>query len=214
MATEEKADTKCVGEDSDEEKSEFATPWAGAEEAIPVSDVKAEGLPVAEVFPNYDFPEARDAYKNDTLLDAVEVSLHELQVRADPEAVRMRALALRDAVVTNCSMYLRNDVSSGLMEDIDAIRLRDVEKGWTILHHASSIGRVEHVRELLRYADANLPSEQCALDGVGAYCAIVDNEGYRPIDIAFIAQNRDCVDLLRPYCSDDVKCAARLLASN
>lgn len=206
-----KAGAKCVGSDSEDEKFEFAPLWSRAEEAIPVSDIKAEGLPVAEVCPEYDFPEARDAYKNDALLNAVEVSLNELQVRADPEGVRRRALALRDAVITNRQMYLRNDLSSGLMEDIDAIRHRDVERGWTILHHASSIGRVEHVRELLLYAEANLPNEQYDLDGVGAYCAMVDNQGYQPIDLAFIAQNRGCVDLLRPYSRDNVKREGRVL---
>lgn len=125
--------------------------------------------------------------------DAIKVSLEELEVRADPEGVKRRVLALKDAISMGWPLRLRND-PAGRMEDVEALQLRDAESA-TVLHHAASFGRVKAVREILAYP--YVPG------GPRAYCEMRNDAGDRPVDIAVRARHEACIDLLCSYDADD-----------
>mmetsp|Transcript_2104 Transcript_2104/g.5374 ORF Transcript_2104/g.5374 Transcript_2104/m.5374 type:complete len:193 (-) Transcript_2104:188-766(-) len=176
-------------DDKDMDAVAVALPCNEIEEAILVSEAKVEAMPVADV-----------CVAEEDQSDAVKVSLDEMEIRADPDAVRLRALSLRDAIVTNRPLDLRSDATSGLLEDAGAVGQRDSDRGCTVLHHAAMCGRVTHLGDLLRFADVNLPG------GSRRLCDARDDLGNRPIDLAVQAGHADCVDLLeRYYDADDVK---------
>ena len=70
----------------------------------------------------------------------------QLSVRADPSAVRLRALELRDCLARDAPLPLRSDIT-----DVHACALPDNDRGRTLLHHAAALGRTEHVVVLLEY---------------------------------------------------------------
>ncbi|KAJ1454245.1 hypothetical protein M885DRAFT_522054 [Pelagophyceae sp. CCMP2097] len=204
------ADGECKG---DHHAIATAVPWheshdcAEAAEccvahAIDPHDCKAEDVPYAALA-----EEADDSYGGGHGWHGdrpTEVSLEELQPRADGDGVKRRALALRDAIFTGQhSLYLRGDDFSGRLEDVAAIVLGDSEER-SVLHHAAYLGRRGLIVELLRYAETHL-----TLDGnVGgesacrAYCALLDDGRRRAVDLARAGGHLDCVALLQPHSRD------------
>lgn len=125
--------------------------------------------------------------------DAIKVSLEELEIRADPDGVKRRVLALKDAISMGWPLRLRSD-PAGRMEDVEALQLKDAES-CTVLHHAATFGRVKAVREILAYP--YVPG------GPRAYCDLRNDAGNRPLDIAVRARHDACIDLLCSYDADD-----------
>lgn len=113
----------------------------------------------------------------------VKVALEDLEIRADPEGVKRRALLLRDDLLMGKKLVLRP-----VVEDMDAVALKDADRGMTLLHWAAFYGRADAVREILDF--------RRGLD------SFLDDDGRTPLDHA---STPDCQAILRSLRDDDSK---------
>ena len=198
----------CVARLSDDAAAVCDAVYA---EAIP--ECEAKGMPVAEVEVVggvYDDGACGDASDDDDAKHCVEVKLEELGVAASPDGVRARAVALRDAVFCDRPLRLRGDASSGGLEDVAAVLLRDRDRGRTLLHHAAERGRARAISDLLSYANSFVPDpvRDRVVGGdaaVRAYCDVRDEGAMAALDVARAFRHDDCARLLRPFTTDDAE---------
>jgi len=123
----------------------------------------------------------------------VKVSMEELCVRACPDGARRRALLLRDELFCGRPLSLNRG-----LEDVEALLVRDADRGMTLLHWAAFHGRARALKDLVAFSQESLFLDRCH-----DYGALTDDRGLRAIDHA---KTDDCRRLLLRLSDDDDDC--------
>jgi len=147
--------------------------------------VIAEAIPMSEAKMIESFALAESVDEN-----AVEFKLNELEI--DPDGVKRRTLALRDNLVTGNTLDLRHD-----LVDPVAIRFRDADHEWTLLHHAAFVGCVSAIDIILSFF-RQVHGQRDLWD----YINETDDQGRTASDLALLAGHNDCISFLRHYFDD------------